>query len=150
ASSLSTEQVGAIAVDPRVAQGPDGSPLASPEYVTIIAFPRRVGGILANVSVRAVTPKAFAVRNAITLVRGRTFRPGLPEIIVGQRTQERMRGLDLGSRVSLMRHDFDVVGIFSAEGSSFESEIWGDLDAMGAAFKRTGTPSSLTVRLSDP
>jgi ABC-type antimicrobial peptide transport system permease subunit len=49
-----------------------------------------------------------------------------------------------------MRHDFDVVGIFSAEGSSFESEIWGDLDAMGSAFKRTGTPSSLTVRLSDP
>src|SRR5205085_7375918 len=39
--------------------------------------------------------------------------------------------------------------IFTADGSSFESEIWGDLDAMGSAFNRSGTQNSLTVRLAD-
>jgi putative ABC transport system permease protein len=41
------------------------------------------------------------------------------------------------------------VGVFSAEGSSFESEIVGDLDAMASAFNRAGTENSLTVRLTD-
>jgi ABC-type antimicrobial peptide transport system permease subunit len=149
-SSLSTDQVGSIAVDSRIAHGADGSPLASPEFVTIISFPRRRDGALMNVVVRAVTPRAFAVRNGVTLVQGRPFRSGLDEVIVGKRTAERMRGLEPGRRVAIMRHDFEVVGIFAAEGSSFESEVWGDLDAMGSAFKRTGTQSSLTVRLSDP
>ena len=117
--------------------------------MTIVALPRREGGALANATVRAVTNKAFAVRNGITIVQGRSFRPGLYEIIVGKRTQERMRGVDLGSKISLMRRQFEVVGIFTADGSSFESEIWGDLDAMGSAFNRSGTQNSLTVRLAD-
>jgi putative ABC transport system permease protein len=42
------------------------------------------------------------------------------------------------------------VGIFTADGSSFESEIWGDLDVMAPAFNRAGSVNSLTVRLADP
>jgi putative ABC transport system permease protein len=148
-SSVSTDHVNLIAVDSRVARAADGTPLASPEFITIIALPRRADGVLANVTVRAVTPRAFAVRNGVTIVQGRAFRPGLYEIIVGKRTAERMQGLDLGSQVSLMRPTFEVVGVFTADGSSFESEIWGDLGAMGSAFNRAGEQSSLTVRLTD-
>jgi len=43
-----------------------------------------------------------------------------------------------------------VVGVFSDEGSSFESEVWGDFAAMASAFNRAGTENSLTVRLRDP
>ncbi|HXB57668.1 MAG TPA: ABC transporter permease [Vicinamibacteria bacterium] len=150
ASSLSTDHVNLIAVDSRVARAADGGPLASPEFVTIVALPRRADGVLANVTVRAVTPRAFAVRNGVSIVQGRAFRPGLYEVIVGKRTAERMRGLDLGSHVSLMRPTFEVVGVFTAEDSSFESEIWGDLGAMGSAFNRAGEQSSLTLRLTDP
>src|SRR5437588_10766868 len=149
-SSVSSEQANLIADDPRVARAQDGSSLASPEFVTIVALPHRIDGALVNVTLRAVTPKAFAVRNGITMVQGRSFRPGLYEIIVGKRAQERMRGLDLGSKVNLMRRDFEVVGVFTAEGSSFESEIWGDLEAMGSAFNRAGAQNSLTLRLADP
>jgi putative ABC transport system permease protein len=148
-SSVSTDHVNLIAVDSRVARAADGTPLASPEFITIVALPRRADGVLANVTVRAVTPRAFAVRNGVTIVQGRAFRPGLYEIIVGKRTAERMQGLDLGSQVSLMRPTFEVVGVFTADGSSFESEIWGDLGAMGSAFNRAGEQSSLTVRLTD-
>jgi putative ABC transport system permease protein len=70
--------------------------------------------------------------------------------MAGRHAQNRIRGLDVGSRVFMMKNEFKVVGVFSAEGSSFESEIWGDLDAMASAFNRAGTESSLTVRLADP
>jgi putative ABC transport system permease protein len=43
-----------------------------------------------------------------------------------------------------------VVGIFSAAGSSFESEIWGDLNTVRAIFNRQGSVSSVTLRLKDP
>jgi putative ABC transport system permease protein len=49
-----------------------------------------------------------------------------------------------------MRREFEVVGVFAAQGSAFESEIWGDFDAMASAFNRPATENSLTVRLVNP
>jgi putative ABC transport system permease protein len=43
-----------------------------------------------------------------------------------------------------------VVGIFEADGSSFESEIWADLDEVRSAFGREGIASSVTVQLDSP
>jgi len=139
-----------VAVDARIARGAEGVPLASPELVTIVALPKRSDGELSNVTVRGVTPAAFTVRNQVTIIQGRRMKPGLFEIIVGTHVKERIRGLDVGSRLSIMKHEFDVVGIFVAEGSSFESEVWSDFDAIASALNRSGTENSLTVRLADP
>jgi len=136
--------------DPRIVHGRDGAPLASPEFVAVVALTKRSDGELTNVGVRGVTPAAFHVRNGVTIVEGRRAQPGLFEILVGRQAQNRIQRLDVGSRISLMKREFEVVGVFSAEGSSFESEIWGDLDAMASAFNHAGTENSLTVRLADP
>jgi putative ABC transport system permease protein len=136
--------------DPRIARGSDGAALVSPEIVAVVALPRRSDGELTNLGVRGVTPAAFKVRTGLTIVDGRWARPGLFEIAVGKQAQSRIRGLQIGSRISLMKREFEVVGVFSAEGSSFESEIVGDFDAMASAFNRAGTENSLTVRLTDP
>src|SRR5579859_1284814 len=149
-SGFSREQADLIAVDSRVARGSDGKPLASPEMVIVANVPKRNTGVLTNVTIRGVTQKAFQVRNEIKIVAGRNFTPGLYEIIVGKRIQERVTGLDIGSKMTVMKHDFVVVGLFTADGSSFESEVWGDLDAMSPAFNRAGGQNSLTVRLADP
>jgi len=135
--------------DPRVARDGDGTPLVSPELVAVVALPNRSNGELTNLGIRGVTPAAFQVRTGITIVDGRRARPGLFEIIVGRQAQSRIRGLQIGSRIFLMRREFEIVGVFSAEGSSFESEIWGDFGAMTSAFNRAGTENSLTVRLAD-
>jgi ABC-type lipoprotein release transport system permease subunit len=135
--------------DPRIARGGDGVPLVSPELVAVVALPKRSDGELTNLGIRGVTPAAFKVRTGVTIVEGRRARPGLFEIIVGKQAEKRIRGLQIGSRISLMKREFEVVGAFSAEGSSFESEIWGDFDAMASAFNRAGTENSLTVRLAD-
>ena len=139
-----------VADDPRIARGKDGAPRCSPELVIVVALPKRSDGELTNIGVRGVTPAASNVRNGVTLVEGRLLQAGLFEIMVGRQAQNRIRGLDVGSRIFMMKNEFKVVGVFSAEGSSFESEIWGDLGAMASAFNRAGTESSLTVRLTDP
>jgi putative ABC transport system permease protein len=139
-----------VADDPRIARGGARTPLVSPELVAVVALPRRSDGKLTNLGVRGVTPAAFNLRTGVTIVDGRRPQPGLFEIVVGKHAQNRIRGLQIGSRISLMKREFEVVGVFSAEGSSFESEIWGDFDAMASAFNRAGTENSLTVRLADP
>jgi putative ABC transport system permease protein len=149
-SSFSTAAGEQVADDLRVARGADGAPLASPELVAVVALPRSRDAELTNVGIRGVTARAFSLRPGVRMVAGRQPRAGLFEVAVGIQAQSRIRGLRIGSRVSLMRHEFEVVGVFAAAGSAFESEIWGDLAAMAPAFNRAGAENSLTVRLTDP
>jgi putative ABC transport system permease protein len=149
-SSFSKAAEDWLANDPRIARDPDGAALVSPELVAVVALPRRSDRELTNLGIRGVTPAAFKLRTGIVVVGGRRPQPGSFEIIVGRQAQSRIAGLELGSQVFLMRRKFEVVGVFTAEGSSFESEIWGDFDTMASAFNRAGTENSLTVRLADP
>lgn len=138
-----------IAADSRVARGTDGQPLAACDVVVITAKPRRTDGEMTNITVRGVQQRAFQVRRGIKVVEGRTFQPGLNEIIIGKRASDRIRGFEIGSDVWMQKRNWKVVGLFTAEGSSFESEIWGDFDVMNTAFQRGGGCESLTVRLTD-
>jgi putative ABC transport system permease protein len=113
-------------------------------------MPRRTDGLNTNVTIRGVTPSAFAVRGGIEIKQGRKFQPGLDELIVGERIAARIRGLDLGATIPIQRHNWKIVGIFASRGGAFESEIWGDLDAMAGPFRRQGGSNSLAVRLKDP
>jgi len=140
------DQRNMIAVRDEVARGADGQPLASPEDVVVTMKPKK-DGEPTNISVRGVTPRAFEVRSGIKIVQGRNFTPGLYEVIVGDKIANRVQGLDIGSSVKLQKHDWKVVGIFSSQGSAFESEIWGDAEVMGVDFGRTGGSNAMAVRL---
>ena len=139
-----------IVVDARVATGKDGRPLASPEIIVVGAMPRRSDGILTNVTIRGVTPRAFEVRGGIEIKQGRLFNPGLFEVVVGERIAQRISGLEIGAKIPIQRHDWTIVGTFASRGGAFESEVWGDLDTMAEPLRRTGGSSSLAVRLKDP
>jgi putative ABC transport system permease protein len=139
-----------VLADPRVALGPDGKALASPEIVVIGSWPRRTDGTETNVTIRAVTSRAFDVRGGIQMVQGRRFTPGLYEIIVGERIAARIRGFDLGKSIPIERHQWKIVGIFASRGGAFESEIWGDLSTMAEPLHRNGGSNSVAVRLKDP
>ena len=139
-----------IKVDPRVARDAAGQPLASCEVVILSNRPRKSDGQPANVTFRAVTPEAFKVRNQVKIVEGRNLTPGLYEVIAGKKIADRVNGLSIGSEVPLQRKQWKVVGLFTADGSSFESEVWGDYDAMAPAIGRNSGCSSLTLRLADP
>jgi putative ABC transport system permease protein len=148
-SFFSREQRNLIEADGRIARTPDGKPLVSPDIVIVANLKKKEDGQPTNVTVRGVTPMAFEVRRGITVRNGRNFTPGLNEVIVGEKIARRMAGLDLGSKIKIQKREWEVVGWFSADGSAFESEIWGDYDVMGPAFLRGGGQNSLTVRLKD-
>jgi putative ABC transport system permease protein len=118
--------------------------------IVVAALPKRGETTEVNVTVRGVTPMAFAVRQNVRVVEGRQFTPGLYELVVGKKAAERYQGLEVGGSVKLQRKTWNVVGIFTSEGSGFESEIWGDYDALAPVFNRTGGYQSLTLRLADP
>lgn len=139
-----------VKVDPRVARDSQGAPMASCEVVVLTTRPKRADNQPANITFRGVSPMGFKVRNSVKVVEGRSFTPGLYEVIVGKKIADRVTGLDIGSTISVQKKNWKVVGLFDAGGSSFESEIWGDYDAMAPAIGRNGGCESLTLRLQDP
>ena len=148
-SGISRDNPNAVIVDGRVKRDRDGRPMASPEIFVVASLPRKDGPV-ANVSLRGVTPAAFSVRNGVRVVRGRTFQRGLNELIVGRRAADRYAGAGVGSIVRMQRRDWTIVGVFEAQGGGFESEVWGDLDVLAAAFNRRNGYQSVTLRLDKP
>jgi putative ABC transport system permease protein len=148
-SGIDKANAGIIKVDSRVARGADGQPLASGEILVVASLKRKTDGADVNVSIRGVPPQALAVRGGIRIVEGRAFKPGLDEVMVGARAAERF-GLVVGGTVPVQKRAWNIVGIFASEGSGFESEIWGDLDAMAGPLHREGGYQTLVVRLADP
>jgi putative ABC transport system permease protein len=149
-SGIARDAINAISVYARVALDEAGAPLASPELVVVAAMKRKDDGADVNVVIRGVTPMAFKVRGHVAIVEGRNFTPGLYEVIVGRKLFDRMADMGLGRTVRMQRRDWTIVGVFEAGGSGFESELWGDKDAMGPAFGRGAGSQTLTVRMRDP
>ncbi len=134
---------------PDVARAPDGRPLATGDVYVVVARQRREGRGQAQVPVRGVDPIVFQVRDQVRIVAGRSFEPGRPEIIVGQALASRVAGLDIGKTMRFGQQDFTIVGQFTANGSAFESEVWGENQQLMDVF-RGPMYESLTFRLADP
>ncbi len=148
-SVLQREATRIVADAPGVARGPAG-PLASAELFVAVDVPRRATGTMANVPLRGVQPPAFAVRGDVRLVRGRMFEWGKNEIIVGERATAEYVGLELGARPNWGQVDWEVVGVFAAEGTLWESELWTDVAVLQPAYRRGPTVQTMLVKLESP
>lgn len=103
---------------------------------------------LASVQIRGVTESAFRLRPEVTLVAGRKPREGTNEAMVGVGLRGQYNGLELGQGFALQKNrDVKVVGIFAAERSAYESEVWVDLDLVRSTFGWQGYLSAVSVRL---
>lgn len=112
-------------------------PCVSPELYlgTQVLLPDRETGMGL---VRGVTPSALLVRRRVELISGSW--PGAGEAMVGRlataRLKVNLQELESGVTVRFEGRDWKISGIFSAEGSAFESEIWCPLDDLQQAMKR--------------
>jgi ABC-type antimicrobial peptide transport system permease subunit len=134
---------------PEVAFGADGGRLASKELVVLVAMPKRDSDSPVNVIVRGVSQTGLKLRPQVTLKKGRLFRPGSSEIIVGHSISERFNGTQIGGSVRFGLREWAVVGTFDAGNSGFDSEIWGDAEQLMQAFRRP-VYSSVIVKLKSP
>ncbi|TLP49200.1 ABC transporter permease [Cohaesibacter sp. CAU 1516] len=126
-----------------------GNPLLSREIITPVQY-RADGAMIAGdmLALRGMDPSGPSLRDGISLSAGRLFTPGSREIMVGDQLAATYPGFAVGNKVQLGPVTWSIVGHISAHGSVFESEIWGDLDAVRAAFDRPGAIQSLRVRLA--
>jgi putative ABC transport system permease protein len=108
-------------------------------------------GTDANVVLRGVAPNVLTIRSNVKIAEGRMFRHGLSEIVVGKNAKATYSGLTLGSTITLGSGHWQVVGVFDAGGSAFDSEVWGDSHLINGAYNRPDTLSqSVTVHLTSP
>jgi putative ABC transport system permease protein len=106
-------------------------------------------GSISNVLIRGTSPEGIKFRPEVKLVSGHLPKPGTNEVIVGVGISGRFKGIGPGKSFEIRRNrPLVVVGEFTSEGSSYESEVWGDLDVIRKALGRDAVVSSARVRLN--
>ena len=150
-SGMDRQSVSILTSSPHVATGADGRPMVSPELYVVIPLPRAGADTtgLANVVVRGVSPAAWTVRHNVRVEAGRKLESGKAEICVGKKLSGRFNGTRVGETLRFAGRNWNVVCQFSANGSAFESEIWGENEQLMPVFRGEAF-QSLTFRLKDP
>jgi putative ABC transport system permease protein len=142
-SAFDRDSTDLIKQEPGIAAGADGKPLASAELMVIAELVRKddlSNG--ANITLRGVEPTAFALRPQLKIIAGRTFTPGLRELIVGRGVLQQFQGAAIGDRVRMRGSEWTVVGTF-ASGDAHDSEMWTDINVARSTFGRNGSSSVL-------
>lgn len=148
-SVITREQFNIIKAQSEVKILDDGRPLVAGEVVVLNNLQKRADDEPSNVMVRGVGRESLAIRSKVNLIEGRMWQPGTSEIITGKGVAVRFKGCGLGESVKMGGREWQVVGIFEAGGSGFESEIWGDVEQFMDAFDRP-VFSTVTMRMNDP
>jgi len=149
-SSIDGPTVSLVLAAPGVKKDETGAPLGTGEIVVVIAQQKLSAepGQVSNILVRGVTENVFKVRPEVHLIAGRAPKPGTDECLVGKGIAGNFQGMSLGGKFELKKNrPVEVVGIFEAGGSSFESEVWANIETARTSFGREGLVSSVTVRL---
>src|SRR5262249_39551307 len=95
-----------------------------------------------------VSPAGLQLRQQVSLVEGRLFRPGLREVICSRLLARRFAIL-VGQPLRLDGGPpWEGVGLFDGQGGAFDSEIWADVNAVSSEFKRP-IFSSVLLRATD-
>ena len=120
----------------------------SKETVVIIGLAKASTNVLTNVQLRGVGPVGIRLRPQVKISEGRWFKPGSSEIVVGIRIAERFPDADLGGSLRFGQREWTVVGLIDSGKSGFDSEVWGDVDQLMQAFRRS-VYSSVIFKLND-
>ncbi len=125
-----------------------GQAYVSPELITLINVPREDGRSYSNVQVRGMAPIGFEIRSGVKMVDGRMFTAGTNEAIVSKNLSKRFANMKVGDTLKTGSYRWVIVGLFDAQGSAYESEIWTDVRDLQQQTKRN-MYSSVFVRLPD-
>jgi putative ABC transport system permease protein len=150
-SVIEETSVPLILAAPGVKADERGQPLGVGEIVVVGAMEKLGTTGVTNVAIRGVGDDVMRFRPEVHMVAGRPPRPGTDEAIVGARIRGRIRGVDLDQTFDIKKNrPVKVVGVFEAEGSAYESEVWVDRELLRQAYGRQGIVSSVRVRLDSP
>lgn len=148
-SGVEQQHISLIGAAPGVKQE-GGAPSVVGEVVLVIAMNKLGGdGLVSNVTIRGTPEHVWAFRPNAKVIEGDKPKPGTNEVVVGARVFGNFKELrELGGTFELKKNrPVKIVGVFEDGGSSFESEVWGDLDTIRQAFGREGSVSAVRAQL---
>jgi putative ABC transport system permease protein len=128
----------------------DNRPVASAELLVLVDLNKRSTNTSANVPLRGIEPSALEAHDALHIVDGRMFRFGTNEAIVGRAANRQFAGVDLGSTFKSANLTIRIVGVFEANGSVAETEIWCDGRLIQGVFQRGNSFQSVLTKLDSP
>lgn len=151
-SQIDQRWLSVVLATPGARRNAAGLTIGSGELLLVIALEKADNAAqVSNVQLRGVADNVMQLRSEVRMVAGRPARPGTDEVIIGRRLRGQYKGLELGRRFEIKKNrSVEIVGVFEASGSSFESEVWADIDTVRSSFGRSGMVSSITVALESP
>jgi putative ABC transport system permease protein len=147
--SITSDMIPVVAVAPGVVQSARG-PLVSGTLFSFMELPQWAPGLLAEAAVRGVDPKFTSVMPNFRILRGRMFRTGLNELIVGANDEKLFSELELGKTVHWRTRDWKVVGIFSTGSARYDSSALADIHQIQAINESGTRISSIFTKLTSP
>jgi len=147
-SSIDEPSIALVLASPELDRRANGTADGTSELVGVIAADIKDGQGVSNLTVRGIRDDVYEFRPTVRIVEGRKARSGADEVVVGTAIRGRFRGVDLGESFEIRRNRrVTVVGIFDTGGTSYDSEVWADLDIARAVFGRPAIVSSVRARL---
>ena len=144
-SSITKSQAAIVSQFKGVMSSPD--PMVSFETVILINLEKKKGST-SNVVIRGLQSAGIKLRKNIEITRGRYFKEGSNEIIVGRAIAKRFTGLEIGQNINFGGEAWRIVGFFKTDNNGFESEMWVSNDVLMQAFQRQ-TYSTVLFQLQD-
>lgn len=154
-----SELVGGFAKDklpilrtlPGIALDSHGQPMVSGEWVVLVSLPRKNGSGNVNVTLRGMEQDGIELRaKHAKLLDGRWFQPGQAEVVVSKSVQGRYSHTNVGDIIDFGKGPWKVVGTFDGGGSSYDSEIWADVNQVANQFNRQNAIGNVYLRATDP
>lgn len=148
-SVVTRDQLNVLAAGPGVVQR-EGAPAVSGELLVIVDGLKRSSGTNANMPFRGIGPEGRALRRSVNIVQGRMFNPGTNEIVVGAGLLREFAGFEFGRTIRLRGTTWQIVGVFEAPGTVFESELWADVAVTQSLFNRPNVFQTMRIQLQSP
>ncbi|MBA3455314.1 MAG: ABC transporter permease [Deltaproteobacteria bacterium] len=148
-STLDGERLNMLRSNSAVASSAPGGGVIGESVLVITAELADGSGGISNVLLRGMPADGMKFRPEARIVSGRAPSPGTNEVIVGKSISGRFEGIAPGKTFEVRRNrPLLVVGEFETGGTSYQSEVWGDLDTIRASVGRESVVSSARVRLT--
>jgi putative ABC transport system permease protein len=129
-----------------IARDKQGKPIAAEEIINI-PVAERLNGTRTNIIIRGVQPASRLLRPEFKIIEGQDLQSGKGECIVSRNLSRIFKGAQIGGTLHFGdKEQYRVVGIFTAGGSSAESEIWADFLDVQRNTGRIGTVSCVQIR----
>ena len=149
-SGLSGAEVEVIRQAPGLARDGQSGVVSAELYVIVDLAKKSAPTFSANVPLRGIEPLGMTLRPEVSIVAGRMFQFGTNEVIAGRGASGQFVNLNVGDTIASGQNRWQVVGVFEADGSVSETEIWCDARTLQGAYRRGNTYQSLLASLETP